>query len=80
MPMVANAEATPLTCEGPGLLMGTWILVDRYMINLPCTIKLSLDRFRSKVSISEDEDHKHNGILNGRIINGMMKETRTMTT
>lgn len=35
IPMSANAEVTPWTWEGPGLLMGWFTFVDKYMMSLP---------------------------------------------
>lgn len=52
MPISAKAEVTPCTCEGPGLEMGWLTLVDKYMMSLPCTTRLSFDFLRSNVSIS----------------------------
>ena len=50
-----RAVVSPATWEGPGLEMGCWIFVERIMMSLPCTTRLSLDFFRSNVSISEWE-------------------------
>jgi len=51
-PISANAVFRPETWEGPGLVMGWLIFVERYMISLPCTTRLSFDFFKSNVSIS----------------------------
>lgn len=51
-PMLAMAVFKPETWEGPGLLIGWLTLVERYMISFPWTTKLSLDFFKSRVSIS----------------------------
>ena len=51
-PNSARFVVSPPTWEGPGLAMGCWTFVERTMMSLPCTTRLSLDFFRSNVSIS----------------------------
>lgn len=50
-----KAGVIPETWEGPGLLIGVDVLVDKHKISLPCTTKLSLDFLRSNVSISNSK-------------------------
>ena len=51
-PKSAKVVVSPATWEGPGLEIGCWTFVERIMMSLPCTTRLSLDFFRSNVSIS----------------------------
>lgn len=53
MPKSDSAVVSPATWEGPGLEMGCCTLVERMMMSLPWTTRLSLDFFSSSVSISE---------------------------
>ena len=57
-PETESDDAWSAVEEG-GLLMGWEMLVERYMISFPWTTRLSLDFFRSKVSISTwGDDHR----------------------
>jgi hypothetical protein len=61
-PRFAMAVFKPETWEGPGLFIGWLTLVERYMISFPCTTKLSLDFFKSRVSISGEKKKAFNSL------------------
>jgi hypothetical protein len=52
-PISEIAVVMPDTWEGPGFDIGWLTLVDRYIMSLPWTTRLSLDFLRSNVSISK---------------------------
>jgi len=52
-----SAVVRPADWDGPGLAIGCATLVDKYMMSLPWTTRLSLDFLSSSVSISADKIH-----------------------
>jgi len=54
-PSSDRAVVRPADWDGPGFEIGCATLVDKYMMSLPWTTRLSLDFFSSNVSISSDK-------------------------